>query len=211
MGGPCRRLKVLPTPPAALALQRWNGLRPDHDRLNHRTRHDIVRGNRLWFRRGLRRLACSFGLRCRRTRLTCRGACTWSGHATGRSLIFASIVLFKFGFPRWAITEATATPTRVFLCPAISDDFVKERARSYLDRSHSRWFHSHHCNCHHYHRVNHSRTLHSVRHYYHRRRRTHRYRCQHTWIGWPWPFCVPGESFRRRREVRPALLNDFAL
>lgn len=78
-----------------------------------------------------------------------------------------------------------------------------KRVRSYLYRTHSRWFHSHHCNCHHC--MNHSRTLHSVR------RRTHRYQCQHTWIGWPWPFCVPGESSRRRREVRPALLSGFAL
>lgn len=131
-----------------------------------------------WCRHGLRCLACDFGLHRRRTALAgrIRGV-----HAAGRGLVIASIVLFKVGSSRWCIPEPTAAPTaRVFFYSGISDDLKKKRARSHLDRTRLRWFHNHrhHYNC----PLNHSRTLHSARHY---RQRTHRYRCRYIWIGWP--------------------------
>ena len=65
-------------------------------------------------------------MRRRRASLTFRGARTWRGHAAGRSLVFASIVLFKFGSPRWGISEPTATPTGVILGSDIRDNFMEE-------------------------------------------------------------------------------------
>lgn len=82
-----------------------------------------------WCRHGLWCLACDFGLRRRRTALAgrIRGV-----RAAGRSLVIASIVLFKVGSSRWRIPESTAAPTaRVFFYSGISDDLKKKRAISH--------------------------------------------------------------------------------